>query len=68
MSKVVTAFVHSESADDTETELSGKVGVSFAATETLGIYGEIAGMTAGEDADGDEVIDWGTKVGAKFDF
>ena len=62
------AFVHSESADDTETELSGKVGVSFAATETLGIHGEIAGMTAGEDADGDEIVDWGTKVGVKFDF
>ena len=62
------AFVHSEAADDTETELSGKVGVSYAATETLGIYGEIAGITAGEDADGDEIVDWGTKVGVKFDF
>ena len=62
------AFVHSEVADDTETELSGKVGVSYAATETLGIYGEIAGMTAGEDADGDDIVDWGTKVGVKFDF
>ena len=25
-------------------------------------------MTAGEDADGDEIVDWGTKVGVKFDF
>ena len=33
------ALVHSESADDTETELSGKVGVTYAATETLGVYG-----------------------------
>jgi len=62
------AFVHSEVADDTETELSGKVGVTYAATETLGIYGEIAGITAGEDTDGDEIIDWGAKVGVKFDF
>ncbi len=62
------AFVHSEAADDTETELSGKVGVTYSATETLGVYGEIAGMTAGEDSDGDEIIDWAGKVGVKFDF
>ena len=62
------AFVHSEAADDTETELSGKVGVTYAATETLGVYGEIAGITAGEDSDGDEIIDWGAKVGVNFDF
>ncbi len=62
------AFVHSEAADDTETELSGKVGVTYAATEDLGIYGEIAGITAGEDSDGDEIIDWGGKVGVKFNF
>ena len=62
------ALVHSESADDTETELSGKVGVTYAATETLDVYGEIAAITAGEDSDGDEIIDWGAKVGVKFDF
>ena len=62
------AFVHSEVVDDTETELSGKVGVTYAATETLGVYGELAGITAGEDSDGDEIIDWGAKVGVKFDF
>ena len=62
------AFVHSEVLDDTETELSGKVGLSYAATEDLGIYGELAGMTAGEAADGDEIIDWGGKVGVKLNF
>ena len=62
------AFVHSEILDDTETELSGKVGLSYAATEDLGIYGELAGMTAGEDSDGDEIIDWGGKVGVKLNF
>ena len=62
------ALVHSEAADDTETELSGKVGVTYAATETLGVYGELAGITNGEDSDGDEIIDWGAKVGVKFDF
>ena len=62
------AFVHSEVADDTETELSGKVGVSYSATESVDVYGELAGMTAGEDSDGDEIIDWAGKVGVKFDF
>jgi len=62
------ALVHSEVADDTETELSGKVGVTYAATENLGIYGEIAGITDGEDSDGDEVINWGGKLGVKFNF
>ena len=62
------AFVHSEVLDDTETELSGKVGVTLAATEDLGFYGELAGISAGEDADGDDIIDWGAKIGAKFNF
>jgi len=62
------AFVHSEVADDTETELSGKIGLSYAATENFDVYGELAGMTAGEDSDGDEIIDWGGKVGVKLNF
>ena len=41
MSKVVLLSSIAKAADDTETELSGKVGVSYAATEALGIYGEI---------------------------
>jgi hypothetical protein len=62
------AFVHSEVAEDTETELSGKIGLSYAATENFDVYGELAGMTAGEDSDGDEIIDWGGKVGVKLNF
>ena len=62
------AFIHSEAADDTETELSGKVGVTYAATDFLGLYGELAGITNGEDSDGDEIIDWGGKLGVKIDF
>ncbi len=62
------ALVHTESDGDTETELSGKVGASIAATEDLSFYGEIAGISAGEDSDGDNIIDWGAKVGAKFVF
>ena len=62
------AFNHTESTDDTETELSGKVGASYAATEDLALYGEISGASNGEDSDGDNIVDWGAKVGAKFTF
>ena len=59
---------HAESTDDTETELSGKLGASFAATEDLALYGELSGASNGEDASGDNIVDWGAKVGAKFNF
>ena len=62
------SLVHSETADDTETELAGKAGVSFAATEDLALYGEISGATAGEDSEGDTIRNWGAKIGAKFTF
>ena len=61
-------MAHTESTDDTETEFSGKVGLSVAATESLGIYGELSGATNGEDASGDNIVDWGAKLGAKFTF
>ena len=60
-------FVHTESSDDTETELSGKLGVSVAATEDLSIYGEISGIS-NEDSSGDSIVDFGGKLGAKFVF
>ena len=59
---------HSESTDDTETELSGKVGASVPVNEDLALYGEVSGASNGEDSDGDTVIDWGAKLGAKFTF
>ena len=59
---------HAESTDDTETEFSGKVGLSVAATESLGVYGELSGASNGEDSDGDNIVDWGAKIGAKFTF
>ena len=62
------SLVHTETADDTETELSGKAGISYAATDSLGIYGEISGATNGEDSDGDTIRDFGGKVGVKFTF
>ena len=61
------AFVHSESADDTETEFSGKAGASLAVSEDLSVYGEISGIS-NEDATGDDIIDFGGKIGAKFVF
>ena len=61
------AFVHTESTDDTETQFSGKVGASVAATEDLAIYAEVSGIS-NEDASGDDIIDFGGKLGAKFVF
>ena len=62
------AFVHTDSTDDTETEISGKAGVTYAVNEDLGLYGEIAGISNGEDSDGDDIVDWSGKIGAKFTF
>ena len=59
---------HSDATDDTETELSGKVGASYALAESTDVYGELSGASNGEDAAGDTVIDWGAKLGAKFTF
>ncbi len=43
---------HAESTDDTETELSGKVGASYGVNEDLAFYGEISGASNGEVVDG----------------
>ena len=59
---------HTESTDDTETELSGKVGASYGVSEDLGIYAELSGGTNGEDASGDTIRDYAAKIGAKFTF
>ena len=61
------AFVHTESSDDTETEFSGKAGASVAVNEDLSIYGELSGISD-EDASGDDIINFGGKLGAKFTF
>ena len=59
---------HAESTDDTETELSGKVGASYGVNEDLALYGEISGASDGEDSSGDNIVNWGAKLGAKFTF
>ena len=61
------AFTAVDGTDGSETEFSGKVGVNVAATDSLGIYGELAGITD-EASNGDDEIDWTAKVGAKFNF
>ena len=48
---------------DANTELSGKAGASFQATEALSVYGEISFVTT----DGDE-NNYGTKAGLKWAF
>ena len=61
---------HADSTDDTETEFSGKVGVSVAATDSLGVYGELSGVTNEAVVSGktEDQINWGAKIGAKFVF
>ena len=61
------AFVHSETADDTETEFSGKAGASLAVNEDLSVYAEISGISD-EDSAGDDIVNFGGKIGAKFVF
>ena len=61
------AFEAVDGTDGTETQFSGKVGVNVAATDSLGVYGELAGIT-NEDSSGDDIVDWTAKVGAKFVF
>jgi len=61
------SFVHSEASDDTETEFSGKVGASVAVSDDLSVYGEVSGIS-NEDSTGDDIVDFGGKIGAKFLF
>ena len=61
------AFVHDEAADDTETQFSGKLGASVGISEDLAFYAEVSGISD-EDATGDDIINFGGKLGAKFLF
>jgi hypothetical protein len=60
------SFVAVDGTDGSETEFSGKAGVNIAATETLGVYGELSGIT--KEVSGDDTVNWGAKLGAKFVF
>lgn len=59
------SFVDGE--DDSTTELSGKVGLSVAATENLSVYGEVAAITT-EEIDFDEDLNANVKLGVKYNF
>jgi len=48
---------------DSDTEFSGKGGVSFAATEKVNVYGEVSFATTDTDTN-----NYGTKVGVKYLF
>ena len=54
-----------DGTDGTDTQFSGKGGVSFAATESLGLYGEVSFATVkGSDNDNN----YGSKLVAKWSF
>ena len=61
------SFVAVDGTDGSEGEFSGKVGVNVAATDSVGVYGELSGITD-EDSSGDDIVNWGAKLGAKFVF
>ncbi len=65
--QVGPSFVAVDGTDGSEGEISGKVGVSVAATDSLGVYGELSGITA-EDSSNEDIVNWGAKLGAKFVF
>ena len=50
---------------DSDSNWSGKVGGSVAATDKLGIYGEVAFSNIFDE---DTANSWGTKLGAKYSF
>ena len=61
------SFIAVDGTDGSEGEFSGKVGVNVAATESIGVYGELSGITD-EDGSGDDIVNWGAKAGVKFTF
>jgi len=50
---------------DAETVPSGKAGISLAATEALGVYGEVSFIGSGDD---DIDRGYGAKLGVKYSF
>ena len=60
------SFLAVDGTDGSESEFSGKAGVTVAATDSLGVYGELSGVTG--EASGDDIVNWGAKLGAKFTF
>ena len=61
------SFIAVDGTDGSEGEFSGKAGLSVAATDSIGVYGELSGIT-GEDSSGDDIVNRGAKAGVKFTF
>ena len=61
------SFVAVDGTDGSESEFSGKAGVNIAATDSVGIYGELSGIT-GEDSSNEDIVNWGAKLGSKYSF
>ena len=61
------SFVAVDGTDGSESEFSGKAGINIAATDSVGIYGELNAIT-GEDSSNDDIVNWGAKAGVKFTF
>ena len=53
--------------EDTETEISGKVGVSADISENLNLYGELSFITEDREFDTED-LDIGTKIGVTYTF
>ena len=61
------SFLAVDGTDGSEGEFSGKAGLTVAATDNIGVYGEISGVTA-EDSSNEDIVNWGAKAGVKFVF
>ena len=61
------SFLAVDGTNGSETQFSGKAGVTVAATDSLGVYGELSGITD-EATNGDDIVNWGAKAGVKFTF
>ena len=61
------SFIAVDGTDGSEGEFSGKAGLTVAATDNIGVYGEISGVTA-EDSSNEDIVNWGAKAGVKFTF
>ena len=60
------SLVAVDGTDGSEGEISGKVGASYAATDALGVYGELSVITT--EVNNEDQKNWGAKIGAKFTF
>ena len=65
--QAVPAFVQTDSTDDTEPEISGKVCVNYEIADSTGLYGEISGIT-NEDSSGEDIVDFSGTLGLTYKF